>query len=461
MTIRGKMILAYTIVFGVMLVCFALLVYNTSREAEVSRLDAYLDTHAMRLASEVEEQWSEGSFPALPDFRALQPEGLVSTHFRLLALDGSVVLPDSLLASLQVATGRPGREEMPVLQTMDLQGSLYRVLTASVEVNDTIAYRVQVASSLSGVESNLGRLRFLFLCAIPVGLLIASLAAFFITRAVFSPVSAMIATAKRISADNLDARLALPAVRDEVRLLGETLNEMMQRISSAFQGQRQFIADASHEIRTPLTIIQSELEYLERRTAGERSKEGLRLSLREVERLIKMTEGMLLLTKLDSIRLPLNLAPVRIDEILIECIQTVRAMFGRKRVRLTLHIQEAVEIPADGDRVKRVFLNLLDNALKYTRRGGTVSARLWQEEDSSLPVCVAIEDTGCGIAAKEIPLIFTRFYRADSTRAEGSGSGLGLAIAKSLVALHGGEITVRSKEGKGSVFTVRLPRFSS
>jgi len=461
MTIKAKIILAYTIVFGVMLVCFAILVYGTSRDAEVARLDAYLDTHSMKIGAEVEEQWSEGNFPALPDFRALQPEGLVSAHFRLLALDGSIIVPDTLLVSLRAPAGRPSPAEMPVYRTADIQGSLYRVLTAPVEVANTLAYRVQVVSSLSGVESNLGRLKLLFLCTIPVGLVIASLTAFLITRAAFSPVAAMIATAKRISADNLDARLSLPAIHDEVRLLGETLNGMMQRISSAFQSQRQFVADASHEIRTPLTIIRSELEYLERQTTGRRAKEGLRLSLGEVDRLIRMTDGMLLLTRVDSSRLSLNLSPARIDEILIECIQTVHEVFRRKRVRLTLHIQEAVEIAADGDKVKRVFLNLLDNALKYTRRGGTVSARLWQEPDGSLPVCVAIEDTGCGIAAKEIPLIFTRFYRADNSRPEGSGSGLGLAIAKSLVAKHGGEITVRSEQGKGSVFTVRLPRLSS
>jgi signal transduction histidine kinase len=461
MTLRVKIVAAYTAVFGVLLISFAILIYGSSEDAAIVRIDAYLNAHASKLGTEVEEQHDEGTFPDIPDFRALVPEGLTSPHFRLVSLAGETVIGDSLLSVLPAPVLDHEHAEGSRTETVELGMESWRVLTAPVEVNDTIAYALQIADALSGVEAYLAGLRTLYGAAIPLGLLAASLAALGITRVAFRPVRAMIETARNISGTNLDQRLRLPAVRDEIRLLAETFNEMLERISSAFQSQRQFLADASHEIRTPLTVIRSELEYLQQRTSGRSAGRALALSLKQVERLETMTEGMLLLTRLENIHGAPPLGLIRVDELVIDSVRTVTSLFRKKRVRLVLRIEEAVEVQGNAEMLKRAVLNLLDNACKYTQRGGRVFVRLWMEGGASLPVCIAVEDNGRGIPARELPLVFTRFYRAETARAAESGSGLGLAIAKSLVAFHGGTLTLQSQEHKSTVCTIRLPAVSS
>jgi signal transduction histidine kinase len=457
LTVRTKVALAYTLVFGVIFAGFSFLVYRNSREASLARLDASIVTYAGKLEAEVEEQSAERLFPAPAEFRSLSPGDLAGQHFVLRSLDGRVVIDDSLLAAARssagpVTTGPEGR-----LETLFLRGESYRVYTGPVEVDDTTAFLLTVAAPMTAVESGLERLRILFLFSVPAVLILAAIAAYLITRAAFSPVSSMISTARRISADNLGARLMLPRTSDEVRLLGETLNGMMDRIENAFRAQRQFIADAAHEIRTPLTILRSDLELLRKRAkSGPRTRE-IGAILAEVDRLARMAENLLLLSRLDAAPASLENEPVRIDEVIVQCVRDMNPLFRNKGVVLRLHIGEAMEIRGDMEGMKRIVLNLLENSLKFTKRGGRVSVSLGNEPGAEMPVVVTVQDTGCGIAPRDLPRIFGRFFRAGETRGDGGGSGLGLAIVEHLVKLHKGIISVESDSGKGTTFALRFP----
>jgi len=281
--------------------------------------------------------------------------------------------------------------------------------------------------------------------------------AFFIALMAFKPMMRMVKTAEQISATNLHARLEMPRARDEVHMLGRALNDMIERIDNTIKGQRQFIADASHELRTPLTIIRSELEYAERFARHSSVKKSITASLTEVDRLSSMVNDLLMLAKLDAARVKLELSQLRLDELLLECVQATRAIAKKKDVKLEVFVNEAVEVSGDHEKLKSVVLNLLDNAIKYSGRKSVVSASLVLNETTPQTASIIIQDRGIGIPKSEQASIFGRFYRGSRPRSKIDGSGLGLAIALRFVEMHGGTIFVESEEGKGSTFTVQLP----
>jgi len=218
--------------------------------------------------------------------------------------------------------------------------------------------------------------------------------------------------------------------------------------------QKRFVANASHEIKTPLTVIQTELEILEKKIKDSESEESIKNALSEIENLTKLTNSLLTIVKLDASQSKLNLSQVRIDELLADCIQTINKAAISKDINVNLSFDDAVEIEADKEKLRSVFLNLIDNAIKYSFPNSIVAVKL--EKFSDDKVKVKIENSGPGISQDEIPYIFNRFYRSNEIRAKINGSGLGLAIAKEIVELHRGKISVESNIGEKTIFIVIL-----
>jgi signal transduction histidine kinase len=457
MTIKTKIILACTVTFGILFSCFALLVYQGARSAELSKLDAHLESHAQKLQAEVEEQSHEHQFPEVNDFMSIQTEGLQDVRVRLFNQKGETIIADGAIEDISRATIESTLTQPAQFSTVRVAGEEFRHLLIPLEIDDRNMYVLQLATPIAIIDANTHDLRNLILFGIPICLLLTSAAAYLIINAGFRPITSMIETAGKISAENLAVRLALPDVKDEISLLGNTLNMMIGRIQSAFNSQRQFIADASHEFRTPLTIICSELEYVQQRTDDAKLKEGIRIALAEVDRLAMMTERMLLLSKLDVSRPTLSLDTIRLDEMLAECSQIMKGLCAQKHVNLQVYVEDAVEIRGDGDKLKSALLNLLDNAIKYSKPQGEISLSLFKKKSASGSVFIKVQDSGIGISPADLPHIFKRFYRATSMKGEHSGSGLGLAIVDEIVKLHHGTITVNSEEQKGTVVTIELP----
>jgi signal transduction histidine kinase len=243
--------------------------------------------------------------------------------------------------------------------------------------------------------------------------------------------------------------------------LAATFNEMLGRLETLFRTQRRFIADVSHELRTPLTTVQGNVDLLRRGAAedAETRHETLADIEAEVARMSRLVADLLLLARVDA-GVDLEKEPVELDTLLLEIYRQARLISDGVEVKLG-HEDQAVVL-GDADRLRQLFLNLVDNALKYTPPGGQVTLSLYREEAW---VRVVVADTGIGIPAEDlesgpkgIPLIFERFYRADPARSRPQGgSGLGLSIAHWITQAHGGEIDVQSEVGRGSTFTVRLP----
>jgi heavy metal sensor kinase len=457
LTIKAKIIVAYMLVFGMLLCVFAYLIYESSRRAEIAKIDTRLESHADKLKTEIEEQSDENRFPQAGEFGDIVTDGLPGVLFEVRDRVGETVLRDSLLSTRLFPFVELTRMPSKKLSRINIHGVKYRLLATPVEVDDRYLYALLIAAPMTEAAQNLAHLRLLFLISIPSALVLASVAAYIITRSAFRPIATMVAKARQISASNLDQRLLVPETKDEIRQLAETLNSMIERIDRAFNAQRQFIADASHELRTPLTIIYGELEFAKRRVDDGETIESLQNSLSEIDRLARMAESLLLLARLDSSASLMTFSPVRLDELLLECVQLVNKIAAQKGIQIKVHVDEVVEIQGDSERLKGALLNLLDNAVKYSQTSGEVRVTLSLLTSPHKQAQITVADNGRGISLDDRPRIFERFYRASSIRGEGSGSGLGLAIAQRVISLHGGSIQVASEFGKGTVFTVNLP----
>ena len=263
-------------------------------------------------------------------------------------------------------------------------------------------------------------------------------------------------TARQISGEQLDRRVEVANRDDELGQLAATVNDMLERLERSFEEMRRFTADAAHELRTPLAVIRNESEVaLRQPRSGEEYGRALENVLEETIRLSRMADELLFLCRQDAGLNPPASEPVELGRLLEDVVGNMRLVAQETGVTLTLEAGVGCTVFGDGRQFRRVFYNVIDNALKYTPVGGQVRVACRQDGDF---VIVTIADTGVGIPEDHLPRIFDRFYRVDSARTGGEGgAGLGLSICRSILRVIGGTITVTSGEGRGSEFLVRLP----
>ena len=441
--------------FGVLLVIFAAIIYDNIKEASFLKLNTNLKSYSITLRTKVEDELEDLDSVDIRKLTAIKSKGLVSERFQLFDKTGNVLIKDSVLSKIPSPDFKKLRNKSFEYERYKINRQKYHILWSNFETEDDSVYILETAASANEVFEDLDRLLYLFFLIIPAGLIITGFAAYFISKAAFKPITQMAETAQNISGENLDKRLKLPKANDEVRVLAETLNEMIERIDNAFKSQKRFVANASHEIKTPLTVIQTELEILEKRIKDAESAEGIKNALSEIENLTKLINSLLTVAKLDASQTKLKKDNIRIDELLADCAQAMNQAAVKKNIRINLSIEESAEINADKEKLRSVFINLIDNAIKYSFENSSIKINLKIIDDNRINIEVI--DNGQGIPQAEIPFVFNRFYRSDEIRAEISGSGLGLAIAKEIIELHKGEIKVESNPGITTIFTVTLP----
>ncbi|HXW01152.1 MAG TPA: ATP-binding protein, partial [Anaerolineae bacterium] len=330
-----------------------------------------------------------------------------------------------------------------------------RLYTAPiVEDNKLVVGTIQVAQNLNSVGQTLNQLLTTLLIGGPLLVVIAGAGGYFLAARALAPIDKITRTARQISAQDLSARLNLPNTDDEAGRLAATFDSMLARLDDAFQRERRFTADASHELRTPLAAMQTILSSTLARQRTPPEYEQVLADLgEETERLRTLVEGLLHLTHSDAAR-PMVRDTVNLSNLLADVTDSLRLLAEDKGLDLTANIADNLTVTGDSDALIRLFVNLLDNAIKYTEQGQITVVT--NPEPNGL-VEVNITDTGAGIATADLPHIFDRFYRVDKSRST-SGTGLGLAIASSVAQAHGGTIRVESKIGQGTVFTVQLPK---
>lgn len=387
-------------------------------------------------------------FDAKGDLLAEKPVG---SSERIAPLDSQLTADGSVHLYTVRATG--GDEELrrvaAVRVTLDPVGRTYIIATSR---------------SLTPLLGELATDRFVLFTAVPLALLLAGLAGWFLSRKSLAPVLAMSAQARRIGAENLDQRLPVLNPRDELGQLAATFNDLLSRLSSAFMQQRQFMADASHELRTPVSVIRTatSVTLKKERRLEEEYRSALNILDEQGRRLTRIVEDMFRLAHVDAGRLTLQRQLFYLDELLAETARAARVLGAPKEI--SVEMLQPAESPCYGDEelLKQMILNLLDNAVKYSTRGGIVTLNLNRKNGAYE---IAISDTGPGIPNDLQDRVFERFFRVDKTRSRsesvnstGGGAGLGLAIARSIAEAHGGSLTLECSDPSGSTFVAVLPR---
>ncbi len=362
-----------------------------------------------------------------------------------------------------IPVSSPRNPKGPELKTIDVAGSPLRILTAKVEV-DGQQYTLQLATALGGFYGVLHRFGWLILWSVPAVLIVATASGYWMSRRALAPVDQITNTARSISAHNLSQRLAVPETGDELQRLSETLNDMMTRLDTAFKRLDaaykkivRFTADASHELRTPVALIRTTTEVaLQKSRTAPDYEEVLRGVLAEAERTSVLLEDLMTLARADSGVATLQFSDMDLGMTVKESCSQGCTLAGPRNIAFDWQIADKpMNMRGDPNALRRLFLILIDNALKYTPSGGRVSVGMHQVDGFGI---VEVRDTGIGIAAEDLPNIFERFYRADRVRSrEMGGVGLGLSIAQWIADTHGAGIQVESASGQGSVFRVRVP----
>jgi len=310
-------------------------------------------------------------------------------------------------------------------------------------------------------ELRLEQLLTTILIAFVVGVIPAILVGRWIAERALEPVDRMITEVREITdGRSLHRRLPVPPAQDELARLAATLNQMMTRLERSFAALRRFTADASHELKTPLTVVRAGVERaITRPDTAPETLAALEETLQEVNRMTELLDSLLTLARADEGRAELHREPVDLRQILEEAGETGELLAEHAGVGIDIRLPaEPVVVSVDRSRVRQLALNLIENAVKYTPRGGQVSVELGSSNGRAV---FTVADTGIGIAPGDLPHVFDRFWRADSARtrtSERAGTGLGLAICKWIAEAHGGTIEVQSRPGRGTTFTVGLPR---
>ena len=337
-----------------------------------------------------------------------------------------------------------------------LPGSSLLVAAQTARALDGTPYRVEVGTSGASSEATLGQVLMMLAIGLPIAVAAAVGGGFLLVRRALRPVERIAGKAEVITQHNLSERLPVVTSGDEIERLSVSLNRMISRLEEAVHGSKQFVADASHELRTPLTVMRGELENLAQDTQlRSDTRESLGSVLEEVERLREIVEGLLALSRLDAGEPPAELARFDLAELAASTAEQMSLLAEDKQLTVVCEFSGEVPVEADRARIKQVVVNLLDNAIKYTPRGGRVGLSVARDGDSAV---LDVTDNGIGIPAAALARVFNRFYRVDESRSrEQGGAGLGLAIVKSICAAHGAQVQVTSTPGKGSRFRIRQP----
>ena len=478
-SLRFKLTLWYVLILGILLISFSTFLYFTLSKSLHRDVDNKLRSLAELVSSESSSPLSKFGFgnidQALETSMNLKPIG---KFIQVLDESGNIGRKSENLKNVQLPISLNAlKNASKGLITFETNRSIgntpLRIITFPVVENNHAAKIVQIASSLEGVEDALNTLFIILIITVPLALMVASLGGQFLAHKALKPVDDITQTARMITSQNLNQRITPPKVKDEISRLIETFNGMISRLDQSFRQIKQFSSDASHELRTPLTILKGEVEVMLRKERTQQEyQQTLKSNLEEINRMSQIVEDLLLLSKADTGQIILNKGDINLTEILSEVVAQMDMLARSKRLYLSAsNNHQDVHIFGDALRIRELFINLIENGIKYTEEGGSIHISLQKEylpplrnltdrleKERERFIKIIVSDTGIGISKEDQEKIFIRFFRVDKARSrEQGGSGLGLSICKWIVEAHQGQIKVESELGKGSSFVVKFP----
>ncbi len=456
LSIRWRLTLWYGAAMTTVMLVFSAAIFVLTARSQSARIDFELDEEMNEVVYEVTALTNRDDL--LKELKA-EFGSHATFDFDIAGADGSALFLSDRLKQQRLFDGTvwptQSRSDVRILPDM---GEL-RVLRHSLE-SPHGPLLLHVAIPLSSLREAQRSLLQTMSVVGPVMLLLAISGGYWLARRALAPVAQMTAAAKRITALRLDQRLDIPPVRDELSHLARTLNDMIDRLHHSFDEMRRFTADAAHELRTPLTVLRTQLEIALRSDRSNEQYREVLVSLHEdTVRMCHLAAQLLELAREDTGTEAAPFTTLRLDEILQDAVDQVRPAAAHKSLRFEMSDLPPTQVDGDAPRLQRVFVNLLDNAVKHTPPGGRICMSLTKNGHSAPngSVEVNITDNGGGIPAEHLPHLFNRFYRVHPASTTSDGSGLGLAISQAIVQAHRGHIALNSTLGYGTTATVTLP----
>lgn len=487
LNIRSQLMLWYFLIFAILICLFGAVFYFNLQTSLETNIDTDLRSQAEAISNGINEENGSisvqdvtGVLPGLVDpdagsdtpVPASTPASNEAAHeaqgdvdiaplVRILNNRGSVVYVSPAFGKLNmpsISVTQPLRGKPWTGTVAATNGQMVRVYSLPRFDNGRVYAVVQVGESLLSLSTTLRSVVIELLIIGIIVLLLSFVGSYWLAVRSFSPVGKMTSIARRIEVGDLHERVPVPRAQDELQKLALTFNEMIERLEKSFARQRRFVADASHELRTPVAAIRSMTDVTLASSAAV-SPDEYRAVLHDVnveaERLGRLISDLLLLARVDENKMPLEREVVRFDRLVADVAATMELLATEKNITLSVEAGESAPVLGDEARLIQVIMNLVDNAVKYTGEGGSVTLRVHVKDGS---VYLSVSDTGTGIGPEHLEHIFERFYRVDPSRSlAAGGTGLGLSIVEWVVRAHGGTISVASKAGQGSTFTVQLP----
>lgn len=452
--LRLRLTLWYLLSLAVILLLFGLLLYWQVERRLLDQVDNGLELAAAQASANVISRDGGLAFQNADSSPALLHLS-EDIAFRLLAEDGTSW--DSLGRAMEVPLLAP----VPGYRTYFDGDDSWRVHDERLNLpGSPAAGWLQVTQTLESLEQTLLLLRLQLLWGLPMALLLAGAGGYFVASRALLPIDRITRTAQGIHASDLSRRIDYTGPPDELGRLAAIFDEMLDRLQSSFDRERRFTADAAHELRTPLTALKGRIGVTLSQPRGPAEySDSLQEMERQVDRLIRLSNDLLFMARLDQGKVQRRQDLIALDDLLAAVVDQVRPLAGAKSIALLESSDQGLTVTGDMDLLIRLFLNLLGNAIKFTPVEGQVSVEVGS---SRTEVTIAIRDTGPGIPAEHRARLFERFYRVDGDRSRPDGqggAGLGLAIAYEIARAHGGTLMMHSTLGEGTTFLLKLPLF--
>ncbi len=454
--LRWRLTLWYLLTLTLILLLFAGFLYWQVQRSLLAQVDAGLQLSATQALVTVNADNGQLVFQNIENTPELVRRLSDDMGISLLAPDGSVWVHLGEDDEAPILAPRSG------FYTVSDGDDLWRAYGESVSISGApLSGWLLVTQSLEPVYETLLSIRYQILWGLPIALFLAGAGGYFLAGRVLRPIENITRTAQDISASDMSQRIDYSGPADEVGRLAATFDNMLDRLQSAFARERQFTGDAAHELRTPLTALKGRVGVtLSQPRSVSQYTDTLQEMEGQVDRLIYLSNDLLYMASLDQQRQTLTMETIALQSFMGAIIDQIATLASSKQITLTNSIADDLTIRGDIDLLIRLFLNLLDNAIKYSPVEGQVMV---VAESKDQEVVVSISDNGPGIPAEHLPYLFERFYRVEGDRSRSrqddghDGAGLGLAIAREIARVHGGYITVESTIGQGSSFMVHLP----
>jgi heavy metal sensor kinase len=463
LTLRARLTLWYCVVLALVFGVFAIAITWQQQRIGLRRIDRELDGLAATLGGLLRDELSENDSPAGAAHEVQQTIAGSGRHIAI-ALDSRLLTSDALdgvFAQLAAVAAPPPGADVAGILTGGHGGTSIQTSTDSQwriavrrEAIDGRTFDLMAAAPLADAFRERRETVEGMWTAIPLLLAVAAAGGLWVATLGLRPITRMAREAARLPVDGSDD-LGTPAADDEVGQLGNAFNDLLRRLRSALQSQRQFMADASHELRTPLSVIRSTVDVTVARQdrSDAEYREALETVGAEIRRASRLVDDMMMLARADAGGYPVRHDRLYLDELAGECQGTLMSMARERGVSLETEVPGEFPYVGDEELLRRLLLNLLRNAVQHTKRGGRVVTSLRRDQSGT---AIAIRDEGPGIPHSERERIFDRFVQLDSSRRH-EGAGLGLPIARWIALAHGGRLELAESSPSGSTFVVMLP----